>query len=120
MNSEKNCMEEDHRPWGFYQVLADAPDHKVKRIIVFPGKRLSLQRHRLREEHWYILSGLALVTKDTEKIRLAKGEAVDIPKGALHRIENIGLDNVAFIEIQSGEYFGEDDIERIEDDFGRL
>ena len=112
-------MEEDHRPWGYYQVLADEPDHKVKRIIVYPGKRLSLQRHRLREEHWYILSGQALVTRNEDKIPLKKGGAVDIPQGAIHRIENIGSDNVSFIEVQSGEYFGEDDIERIEDDFGR-
>ncbi len=113
-------MEEDYRPWGYYQVLADEPDHKVKRIIVYPGKRLSLQKHRLREEHWYILSGQALVTRNREKIPLEKGGAIDIPQGAEHRIENIGPDNVNFIEIQSGTYFGEDDIERIEDDFGRL
>jgi mannose-6-phosphate isomerase-like protein (cupin superfamily) len=112
-------MEEDYRPWGYYQVLADEPDHKVKRIIVYPGKRLSLQRHRQREEHWYILSGRALVTRDMEKIPMARGEAVDIPKGALHRIENVGSDPVGFIEVQTGTYFGEDDIERIEDDFGR-
>jgi mannose-6-phosphate isomerase-like protein (cupin superfamily) len=112
-------MEEDHRPWGYYQVLADEPDHKVKRIVVYPGKRLSLQRHGLREEHWYILSGQALVTRNQDKIQLKKGEAVDIPQGAVHRIENIGSSNVTFIEVQSGEYFGEDDIERLEDDFGR-
>ena len=113
-------MEEEHRPWGFYRVLADEADHKVKRIIVYPGKRLSLQRHRFREEHWYVLSGQALVTRDTDQITLVGGEAVDIPKGALHRIENVGSEPVAFIEVQTGTYFGEDDIERIEDDFGRL
>lgn len=113
-------MEEDHRPWGYYQVLADEPDHKVKRIIVYPGKRLSLQKHRHREEHWYILSGQALVTRNQDLIPLIRGEAVDIPQGAIHRIENTGSENVTFIEVQSGEYFGEDDIERIEDDFGRI
>ena len=113
-------MEEDHRPWGYFQVLADEPDHKVKRIIVYPGKRLSLQKHRLREEHWYILSGRALATRDQEQIPLIKGGAVDIPQESVHRIENIGSDNVIFIEVQSGAYFGEDDIERIEDDFGRI
>ncbi len=112
-------MEEDHRPWGFFQVLADEPDHKVKRIVVYPGKRLSLQKHRHREEHWYILSGQALVTRDQELIPLTKRGAVDIPQEAIHRIENTGSDNVTFIEVQSGSYFGEDDIERIEDDFGR-
>ena len=80
---------------------------------------MSLQRHRLREEHWYIISGQALVTRNQEKIQLKKGEAVDIPQGGMHRIENIGSDNMMFIEVQSGEYFGEDDIERFEDDFGR-
>ncbi|MEW6187908.1 MAG: phosphomannose isomerase type II C-terminal cupin domain [Thermodesulfobacteriota bacterium] len=113
-------MEEDHRPWGYYRVLADEKDHKVKRIVVYPGKRLSLQRHRLRQEHWYILSGQALVTRDQERIPLSRGEAVDIPKQALHRIENPGNEAVVFIEVQTGSYFGEDDIERIEDDFGRL
>jgi mannose-6-phosphate isomerase-like protein (cupin superfamily) len=112
-------MEEDHRPWGYYQVLADELDHKVKRIIVFPGKRLSLQRHRQRNEHWYVLAGQALVTRGEEQITLKKGQAVDIPRGELHRIENAGLENVVFIEVQSGDYFGEDDIERVADDFGR-
>ena len=112
-------MEEDHRPWGYYQVLADEPDHKVKRIVVYPGKRLSLQRHQQRREHWYLLYGQALVTKGEEKIPLTDGESVDIPQGALHRIENTGSDNVVFVEVQTGTYFGEDDIERVEDDFGR-
>lgn len=113
-------MEEGYRPWGFYRVLADEADHKVKRIVIHPGKRLSLQRHRQRQEHWYILSGEALVTRDQEQIRLSPGMAVDIPKGVLHRIENVGSDPVTFIEVQTGTYFGEDDIERLEDDFGRV
>jgi mannose-6-phosphate isomerase len=112
-------METDHRPWGYYEVLADAPDHKVKRIVVFPGKRLSLQRHRRRSEHWYILQGQALATIDDREITLCPGRAVDIPVGASHRIANRGAVDVAFIEVQTGDYFGEDDIERIEDDFGR-
>ncbi|MGC1402643.1 MAG: phosphomannose isomerase type II C-terminal cupin domain [Thermodesulfobacteriota bacterium] len=112
-------MEEDHRPWGLYRVLADEPDHKVKRIVVYPGKRLSLQRHQYRKEHWYLLSGQALVTRAEEQIPLKPGDSIDISKGELHRIENVGSGDVTFIEVQSGEYFGEDDIERIEDDFGR-
>jgi mannose-6-phosphate isomerase len=119
MNQEDYIMEEDQRPWGYYQVLADEADHKVKRIVVYPGKRLSLQKHRFRGEHWYILSGQALVTRNQDKILLKKGEAIDIPQGAMHRIENTGSDNVTFIEVQFGNYFGEDDIERFEDDFGR-
>lgn len=113
-------MEVDHRPWGYYQVLADEADHKVKRIVVYPGKRLSLQRHRQRAEHWFGLTGQGIVTRDRDQITLRPGEAVDIPRGVRHRVENPGLRDMAFIEIQTGDYFGEDDIERFEDDFGRV
>jgi mannose-6-phosphate isomerase len=112
-------MEFDQRPWGNYQVLADEPDHKVKRIVVYPGKRLSLQRHRQRAEHWYLVAGRGLVTRDREEFALTAGQAVDIPRGARHRLENPGPEKVVFIEVQTGDYFGEDDIERFEDDFGR-
>jgi len=115
----KSRLEEDHRPWGYYQVLADEPDHKVKRIVVYPGKRFSLQRHRHRAEHWHVISGEAIVTRNEEELKIGKGQAVDIPRGALHRIMNPGTDPLTFIEIQTGDYFGEDDIERIDDDFGR-
>ncbi len=111
---------EDHRPWGYYQVLSDNPDHKVKRIVVYPGKRLSLQRHRKRDEHWYIISGEAVVTCEDQQIPLKKGQSIDIPRGSAHRIFNPGTENMAFIEVQTGDYFGEDDIERIEDDYGRI
>lgn len=111
--------EEDHRPWGYYVVLADEPDLKVKRIVVHPGKRLSLQRHRMRAEHWYVLKGEAVVTRDDKELHLKAGEAIDIPRGAVHRVRNPGRDDMAFVEIQTGDYFGEDDIERLEDDFGR-
>ena len=89
-------------------------------MVVYPGKRLSLQRHKRRSEHWHIVDGEALVTVDDKKITLTSGGSVDIPKEALHRVENIGQRNLSFIEIQRGDYFGEDDIERIEDDFGRI
>lgn len=111
---------EDHRPWGFYQVLANGEGYKNKRIVVYPGKRLSLQRHKKRAEHWYLLQGEAVVTLGEEKIRLTGGQSLDIPRGEVHRIENIGKENLSFIEIQTGDYFGEDDIERLEDDFGRV
>ena len=111
--------EEYQRPWGYYQVYADEPDHKVKRIVVYPGKRLSLQRHQRRAEHWYVLNGEAIVTRDEQELHLNAGEAVDIPRGAVHRIMNPGTEDMAFIEVQTGDYFGEDDIERLEDDFGR-
>jgi mannose-6-phosphate isomerase len=113
-------LEEDHRPWGYYQVYADEPDHKVKRIVVYPGKRLSLQRHQRRMEHWYVLEGEAVVTRGDEELHLKEGESVNIPRGAVHRVRNPGTKDMAFIEVQTGDYFGEDDIERLEDDFGRM
>ncbi|MCX8044483.1 MAG: glycosyltransferase [Desulfobacterota bacterium] len=111
---------EDHRPWGYYEILAEKKDFKSKRIIVYPGKRLSLQRHAMRDEHWYIQKGRAIVTLDEERFELTPGESVNIPRMVRHRIENIGTDELVFIEIQTGDYFGEDDIERFEDDFGRV
>jgi mannose-6-phosphate isomerase len=108
------------RPWGGYTVLSDdAPDHKVKRLVVHPGKRLSYQRHAKRAEHWFIVSGTAKVTLDGTVTELTPGQAIDIPTGAAHRIGNEGTDDVVFIEVQRGTYFGEDDIVRLEDDFGR-
>jgi mannose-6-phosphate isomerase len=109
----------DQRPWGYFVVLSDENDHKVKRIVVHPGKRLSLQRHRFRSEHWHIVRGEALVTRGRDKIPCRGGESVDIPLGTVHRIENRGISDLVFIEVQRGTYFGEDDIERFEDDFGR-
>jgi mannose-6-phosphate isomerase len=113
-------MESDHRPWGYYTVLADAPDHKVKRIVVYPGKRLSLQRHRRRSEHWYMIAGETIVTLDGREIPFRKGEALDIPRGAAHRLQNTGAADAALIEVQTGDYFGEDDIQRLADDYGRI
>jgi mannose-6-phosphate isomerase-like protein (cupin superfamily) len=116
---EENCRE-DRRPWGYYEVLSDRSDHKVKRIVVYPGKRLSLQRHERRAERWTIISGSPIVTRFREEVRLEPGQSIDIPQGARHRIANPGDEPVVFIEVQVGEYFGEDDIERFEDDFGRV
>ncbi len=113
-------MEEDHRPWGYYTVLSDEPDHKVKRITVYAGKRLSLQRHTRRAEHWYLIRGEGVATLNAKESRLKAGDALDIPRGALHRIMNPGTGDMAFIEVQTGDYFGEDDIERFEDDYGRI
>jgi mannose-6-phosphate isomerase len=110
---------EEHRPWGYYEVLSDRPDHKVKRITVYPGRRLSLQRHQRRAEHWYIIHGDAIVHLNGEELHLKGGQSINIPCGAAHRIANEGGENTVIIEVQTGEYFGEDDIERIEDDFGR-
>jgi mannose-6-phosphate isomerase-like protein (cupin superfamily) len=111
---------EELRPWGFYEILADASDHKVKRITVHPGKRLSLQRHQRRSEHWHMVAGQAVVSVDGQDVELGPGDSVNIHCGATHRVHNPGDHPVIFIEVQRGDYFGEDDIERLADDFGRV
>lgn len=120
LHTRPEAISEDRRPWGYYEVLADLPDHKVKRIVVYPGKRLSLQRHAHRSEHWTVVRGSPIVVLDEQEIPLRQGESIHIPVGARHRIWNPGEDEVVFIEVQTGTYFGEDDIERFEDDFGRM
>ena len=112
-------LESSERPWGRYLVLEEGPGWKVKRIDVAPGKRLSYQRHKSRAEHWMVVAGRARVTLQGEVLELAAGSTVDIPPGSAHRVENPGEVPLTFIEIQRGEYLGEDDIERLEDDFGR-
>jgi mannose-6-phosphate isomerase len=113
--------EHSERPGGNYTVLDDAePDHKVKRLVVHPGKRLSYQRHSKRAEHWFIVAGTAQVTLDGRVIELAAGQSIDIPLEGAHRIGNAGDTDVVLIEVQHGTYFGEDDIVRLEDDFGRV
>ncbi len=109
----------DERPWGNFTVLDEGDTFKVKRIEVYSGKRLSYQKHAQRAEHWYIVQGAATVTLDGRDIPLQAGEAVDIPQGTAHRIENSGEVTMVFIEVQRGTYFGEDDIVRLEDDYGR-
>lgn len=115
----ESTVESDERPWGEYVVLCDAEDHKVKRITVRPGKRLSYQRHEHRTEHWFVVSGHGAVTLDGAELAVAAGSAVDVPAGAAHRIANRGTTPLVFIEVQTGRYFGEDDIERLDDDYGR-
>jgi mannose-6-phosphate isomerase-like protein (cupin superfamily) len=110
---------ENHRPWGHYVVLEDNPRHKVKRIVVNPGQRLSLQLHHRRDEHWLMIEGEGLMTLDDEEFLVRSGETVDIPREARHRVRNPGSAPCVFIEVQTGEYFGEDDIVRFEDDYGR-
>ena len=109
----------DRRPWGTYTVLEEAPNFKVKRIEVLPGKRLSYQKHSQRAEHWFVVEGTAKITLDGKHITVIAGEAIDIPIGAAHRVENPGDDDLIFIEVQRGSYLGEDDIVRLEDDYGR-
>jgi mannose-6-phosphate isomerase-like protein (cupin superfamily) len=112
-------MEGDSRPWGSFEVLADTPTYKVKRLTVEPGQRLSYQRHAFRAEHWFVVAGDALVTLEGIEHVVATNEAIDIPMGAAHRIGNKGSEPLVFIEVQHGSYFGEDDIERLSDDYGR-
>ena len=112
--------EYDVRPWGMYVVLDDAaPDHKVKRIVVEPDKRLSYQQHAKRSEHWFVVSGTATVILNGTEHQVGPGHSIDIPVGTAHRCENRTESQVVFVEVQHGTYFGEDDIVRLEDDFGR-
>ena len=109
-----------HRPWGTYTILDESEGYKVKRIVVKPGKRLSLLKHHHRSEHWIVVSGTALVTRGTEEYPVRANESTYIPMGEIHRLENIGKINLVMIEAQVGEYVGEDDIVRLEDDFKRM
>lgn len=110
----------DKRPWGSFTVLDDEMfDHKVKRIVVAPGKRLSYQQHAQRSEHWFVVNGHATVVLDGQEFQVGTGQSIDIQQGQAHRCENRGTTPVVLIEVQHGTYFGEDDIVRLEDDFGR-
>jgi len=109
----------DRRPWGTFTVLDEGSGFKVKRIEVLPGKRLSYQKHAQRAEHWVVVQGTARVTLNDEEIDVPPGQAIDIPVGAAHRVENLGPQLLIFIEVQRGSYLGEDDIVRLQDDFGR-
>lgn len=110
----------ERRPWGTFTVLDEGPDFKVKRIEVLPGKRLSYQKHSQRSEHWVVVQGTAKVTIDDRETIVSPGQAIDIAIGAAHRVENPGDNSLLFIEVQRGSYLGEDDIVRLQDDFGRV
>jgi mannose-6-phosphate isomerase len=111
--------DESTRPWGHYEILSESSGFKTKTITVTPGKRLSYQRHEHRAEHWFVVRGTGTVTLDGVDKPLEAGDSVDIPTGAAHRMSNTGADELVFVEVQTGTYFGEDDIVRLEDDFGR-
>ena len=108
-----------HRPWGSYQSVDNGDRHQVKRIIVKPGGRLSLQKHHHRSEHWIVVRGTAQVTVNELVKTVHENESVYIPIGAVHRLENPGKIQLELIEVQTGSYLGEDDIIRIEDDYKR-
>ena len=108
-----------YRPWGYYETLDEGIGFQVKRLMVKPASRISLQRHRRRAEHWVVVSGRAKVTRGNEVMTLGANESTYIPIGEKHRLENVGADPLFVIEVQSGDYLGEDDIERFDDDYRR-
>jgi len=110
----------EHRPWGTYEILLDETNVKVKRIIVSPEQRLSYQYHFKRGEQWTVVDGILTIVLDGVKIIKNPGESIHIPLGAHHRAWNETGSDVTFIEVQTGTYFGEDDIVRIEDDYKRI
>ena len=109
----------DIRPWGWYEIILDHPKTKVKLITVKPNSRLSYQYHHKRQEQWTVVSGNLTIVLDDEKVFRGPGESIKIPLGAKHRAWNETDENIEFIEVQTGTYFGEDDIIRIDDDYKR-
>jgi len=107
------------RPWGNYFKLYQESGVWVKRVLVLPNSRLSLQKHAKRSEKWIVVSGEGLALVDDQEISLTQGTVVDIPQGAVHRIGNTGEKNLIFIEVACGEYLSEDDITRLQDDYSR-
>ena len=116
LNLQANTSE--RKPWGTYEIINESELYKIKKITVLPQKRLSLQRHKYRAEYWVIIQGNARVTLN-DAFDLADGAMIHVKQTDIHRIENIGTTDLIFIEVQTGTYFGEDDIERLDDDYGR-
>jgi len=108
-----------YRPWGWYQGIDAGARFQVKRLMLKPGAKLSLQRHRRRAEHWVVVSGKARVTRERDVFELFPNQSTYIPPETRHRLENPGREPLYVVEVQSGEYLGEDDIERFDDDYGR-
>jgi mannose-6-phosphate isomerase-like protein (cupin superfamily) len=108
------------RPWGIFEIFVTAPHYQVKRLTVFPKGKLSLQSHNYRSEHWIVVHGTAEVTNGENKIVLQENESTFIPLGHVHRLENSGEENLEIIEVQTGDYLGEDDIIRYEDIYNRI
>jgi len=109
----------DRRPWGHFELLRNAAFCKIKLLVVNPGQRLSLQRHRRRAEHWHVVKGKAEIVLDGATLVVSCGESLDIPRLSWHRLANPGTSELVVVEVQVGDYFGEDDIERGSDDYGR-
>jgi mannose-6-phosphate isomerase len=113
-------LEQVAKPWGCFCTLEEGPGYKIKRLMVEPGHRLSLQKHRRRAEHWVVVSGTATVVCDDRRLTVRERQCVVIPQQAWHRIENRSRKPVIIIEVQHGSYLGEDDIVRRQDDYGRI
>ncbi len=112
-------IEFERRPWGSFSTLEEGPGYKVKRLVVEPGGRLSLQKHRHRAEHWVVVAGTATVIRGKQTFALRQRQCAVIRRQSWHRIENRGRKTVVLIEVQHGDYLGEDDILRKQDDYGR-
>ncbi len=112
-------IERTLRPWGWYETVSEVPGNKIKRIGVYPGQQLSLQKHHQRAEHWVVTTGTARVTLDERQFDLQPGEYCDIAIGQVHRLANLTTEPVEIVEVQFGAYLGEDDIVRLQDDYGR-
>ncbi len=112
-------MDSEERPWGSWHVIDVGHGYKIKRIHVHPGCRLSLQTHQYRSEHWVVVFGIATAIIDDESITAGPGGSIDVPRGSRHRLGNEGREELVIVEVQHGAYTGEDDIVRLEDDFGR-
>ncbi len=110
----------EQRPWGQFKILFDTPTFKVKEMTIRPGQRLSYQLHHKRAEHCFVLVGVGVVTLDGREIIVNPGQSVDVPVESKHRVANRGIIDLVYIEIQTGTYFGEDDIIRFEDDYSRV
>ncbi len=113
------ALESEDRPWGSWHVIDVEDGFKIKRIHVNPGSRLSLQTHEHRSEHWVVISGVATATVDQTTTHVHHGESIDVPLGAQHRLANEGDEELVIVEVQLGGYTGEDDITRLQDDYGR-
>ena len=120
MTTRTETIERSERPWGWYETVSEVPGNKVKRIRVHPGQQLSLQKHHQRAEHWVVVLGTARITVGERVVDMAVGQHVDIAVGEVHRLANLTGEPVEIVEVQFGAYLGEDDIVRLQDDYGRV
>ena len=121
INISKNSDKKGERPWGTYEIITKGNGFQVKRLIINPDSRLSLQWHRHRDETWVIVRGVAEIEVNKNKKNLGRGENIFVARTISHRIKNISVvEPLEIIEVQTGDYLGEDDIERVEDDYGRI